>query len=91
VSVELCRHVNALVANLAADRATVDLASRCVECTPRGRDALMGAFDAFGVTGGAGVRVHDRDRVLLVRYTDDDRWIDPDDSRLTGARRFLYT
>jgi ADP-ribose pyrophosphatase YjhB (NUDIX family) len=84
VSAELLRHVNALVADFAADYGEVDLVGRRVDCTPGDRDALVAAFESFGVVGGAGVRVRDGDRVLLVRYRGADGWVDPGDGRRPG-------
>ncbi len=82
---DLCRHVHALVADLAAEHGEVDLVGRRVGCAPDARDALVETFDAFGVVGGAGVRVRDREgRVLLVRYEGADGWIDPGGSRRPG-------
>ena len=82
---DLCRHVHALVADLAAEHGEVDLVGRRLECDADARDALVEAFDAFGVVGGAGVRVRDRKgRVLLVRYEGADGWVDPGGSRRPG-------
>lgn len=96
MSAELHRHVNALVADLAAEHGEVDLVGRRVDCDPDARDALVETFDSFGVVGGAGVRVRDDDgRVLLVRFEGTEGWVDPGDGRLPGeshrecARRAL--
>ena len=85
VSAELLRHVNALVADFAAEYGAVDLVGRRVDCAPDEYDALVETFDAFGVVGGAGVRVRDDDgRVLLARYENADGWVDPGDGRRPG-------
>jgi ADP-ribose pyrophosphatase YjhB (NUDIX family) len=85
VEVELRHHVNALVADLAAEYGEVDLIGRRVECDPDDRDAVVEAFDAFGVVGGAGIRVeNESDRVLLARYEGADGWVDPGDGRRPG-------
>jgi ADP-ribose pyrophosphatase YjhB (NUDIX family) len=96
VSAELHRHVNALVADLAAEHGEVDLVGRRVDCQPDDYDALLDTFESFGVVGGAGVRLRDDDgRVLLVRFEGTDGWVDPGDGRLPGesyrecARRAL--
>ena len=95
MSAELHRHVNALVADLAAEHGEVDLVGRRVECEPDAYDALVDAFESFGVVGGAGVRVHDDGRVLLARFEGTDGWVDPGDGRLPSesyrecARRSL--
>jgi ADP-ribose pyrophosphatase YjhB (NUDIX family) len=84
VSVELLRHVNALVADLAAEHGEIDLVGRRLDCDPDDRDALVETFESFGVVGGAGVRVRGDDGVLLVRYEDGDGWVDPGDARRPG-------
>ncbi len=95
MSVELLRHVNALVADLAAEHGRVDLVGRRLECEPGARGALVDRFESFGVVGGAGVRVHGDDGVLLVRYEDGMDWIEPGAERRPGesyrdcARRAL--
>jgi ADP-ribose pyrophosphatase YjhB (NUDIX family) len=81
---DLAHHVNALVADLAADHGRVDLVGRRVACDPDERDAVVEAFDAFGVTGGAGVRVRHVGRVLLARYAGADGWVDPGDGCRPG-------
>lgn len=96
MSVALTRHVHALVADLAAEHGEVDLVGRRVECEPDARDAVVEGFEAFGVVGGAGVRIRDADdRVLLVRYRGADGWVEPGAARRPGesyptcARRAL--
>jgi len=85
VSAELLRHVNALVADFAAEHGEVDLVGRRVDCSPDEVDAVVEAFESFGVVGGAGVRVRDDDSwVLLVRYEGADGWVDPGDGRRPG-------
>lgn len=85
MSVELLRHVNALVSDLAAEHGEVDLVGRRVDCDPDDRDALVETFEAYGVVGGAGVRVRDpAGQVLLVQYEHLEGWIDPGDGRLPG-------
>lgn len=85
MSAELLRHVNALVADFAADYGEVDLVGRRVDCEAADRDAVRETFETFGVVGGAGVRVRDeRGRVLLVRYRGADGWVDPGDGRRPG-------
>ena len=85
MSAELLRHVNALIADFAAEYGEVDLVGRRVDCAPDEYDALVEAFEAFGVVGGAGVRVRDDDgRVLLARYENADGWVDPGDGRRPG-------
>jgi 8-oxo-dGTP diphosphatase len=96
VSAELHRHVNGLVADLAAEYGEVDLVGRRVDCDPDDYDALVEGFESFGIVGGAGIRVRSEDgRVLLVRFEGADGWVDPGDGRLPGesyrecARRAL--
>lgn len=84
MSAELHRHVHALVADLAAEYGEVDLVGRRVECTPDAHDALVEAFESFGVVGGAGARVRADGQVLLVRYHGADGWLDPGDGRRPG-------
>ena len=85
MSAELLRHVNALVADFAAEYGEVDLVGRRVDCAPDEYDALVEAFEAFGVVGGAGIRVRDDDgRVLLANYESADGWVDPGDGRRPG-------
>lgn len=85
MSVALTRHVRALVADLAAAHGEVDLVGRRVECEPDARDAIVDGFEAFGVVGGAGVRLRDADdRVLLVRYRGADGWVEPGAARRPG-------
>ncbi|PSQ43281.1 hypothetical protein BRD07_02190 [Halobacteriales archaeon QS_9_68_42] len=85
VSAELLRHVNALVADFAAEHGGVDLVGLRVDCAPDEYDAVVETFESFGVVGGAGVRVRDDDgRVLLVRYEGADGWVDPGDGRRPG-------
>ncbi len=85
VTADLLRHVNALVSDFAAEHGEVDLVGRRVDCSPDDYDALVEAFDAFGVVGGAGVRLRDDDgRVLLARYEGADGWVDPGDGRRPG-------
>lgn len=81
---ELLRHVNALVSDLVAEHGRVDLVARRVDCDPADRDALLESFEAFGVVGGAGVRIHEDGRVLLARYEGADGWVDPGDGRRPG-------
>jgi ADP-ribose pyrophosphatase YjhB (NUDIX family) len=76
----LCRHVDGLLAALAADHGRVDTV-----CRRDDRDRLLDAFERFGVVGGAGVRVRDeRGRLLLARYPDAGGWVDPGDGRRPG-------
>jgi len=84
VSLELCRHVNALVADLAADHGTVDLVGRRVEVDPNAREAVVERYESFGVVGGGGVRVHGDEGVLLVRYADGGDWLEPGAERRPG-------
>jgi ADP-ribose pyrophosphatase YjhB (NUDIX family) len=85
VSAELLRHVNALVADFAADYGEVDLVGRRVDCGPDEYEAILENFERFDVVGGAGLRVRDdRGRVLLVRYRGADGWVDPGDGRRPG-------
>lgn len=84
MAIELLHHVNALVADLAAEHGEIDLVGRRVECSPDAYDAVMEAFDAFGVVGGAGIRVSDGSDVLLVRYEGAEGWIDPGVGRQPG-------
>ena len=85
VSAELLRHVNGLVSDFASEYGAVDLVGRRVDCSPDDYDALLEAFETFGVVGGAGIRVRDADdRTLLVRYDGADGWVDPGDGRRTG-------
>jgi len=85
VTAELLRHVNALVADFAAEHGAVDLVGRRVDCSPEEYDALVETFDAFGVVGGAGVRLRDDEgRVLLASYESADGWVDPGDGRRPG-------
>ena len=84
MSVELLRHVNGLVSDFAAEYGEIDLAGRRVECSIAAYDSLLETFEAFGVVGGAGVRVIDGERVLLVNYHGADGWVDPGDSRRPG-------
>jgi ADP-ribose pyrophosphatase YjhB (NUDIX family) len=86
VSVELLRHVNAVVADLAAEHGEIDLVGRRIECSTDAYDALRRTFEAAGVIGGAGIRVRSRDgaETLFVRYEGADGWVDPGDSRRPG-------
>lgn len=81
---ELVRHVNALVADLVAEHGRVDLVARQVDCDAADRNALLESFEAFGVVGGAGVRVQNNGRLLLARYEGADGWVDPGDGRRPG-------
>jgi ADP-ribose pyrophosphatase YjhB (NUDIX family) len=84
VSVELLRHVNALVADLAADHGRIDLVGRRCKCSVRARAALRDRFESYGVVGGAGVRAHGDRGVLLVRYEPDGEWLEPGAERRPG-------
>ena len=84
MSIELHRHVNALVADFAAEHGEVDLVRRRVGCDPAERDAVVDSFESFGVVGGAGVRIHRDGAVLLARYERADGWIEPGAGRLPG-------
>jgi ADP-ribose pyrophosphatase YjhB (NUDIX family) len=84
VSIELSRHVNGLVADLAAEHGEIDLVGRRVECSPEAYEAVCESFDAFGVVGGAGIEVTEGDEALLVRYEEADGWIDPGTGRRPG-------
>jgi ADP-ribose pyrophosphatase YjhB (NUDIX family) len=77
VTVDLLRHVNALVADLAAEHGRVNLIGRRRECAPAVRDAIVDRFESFGVIGGAGVRTSSDEGVLLVRYEEGGEWIEP--------------
>ena len=82
MSAELLRHVNALVADFAAEYGAVDLVGRRVDCALDEYDALVETFDAFGVIAGAGVRLRDDEgRVLLASYGGADGWVDLGDGR----------
>ena len=87
--------MNALVADLAAEHGRVDLVGRRLACAPAARDALVDRFEAYGVLGGAGLRVHGDRGVLLVRYEEAGEWIEPGAERRPGesyracARRAL--
>ena len=80
------RHVNALVADLAAEHGRVDLVGRRRTCAPAARDALVDRFEAYGVVGGAGARIHDDRGVLLVRYDETSGWLEPDVSSYRTRR-----
>lgn len=84
VSIELRRHVNALVSDFTAEYGEVDLVSRRVECDPGEYDALVDSFESFGVVGGAGIRLLRDQAVLLARYENVDGWIEPGAGRLPG-------
>ncbi len=84
MSVELLRHVNGLVSDLAAEHGEIDLVGRQIGCSAETYDTLLERFDTFGVIGGSGVRVTDSERILLVRYSGADGWVDPGDSRRPG-------
>lgn len=85
MSVELLRHVNAVVSEFAADYGEVDLVGRRIECGADDYDRLYETFEQFDVVGGAGIRVRDASgRVLLARYEGADGWVDPGDSRRPG-------
>jgi ADP-ribose pyrophosphatase YjhB (NUDIX family) len=84
VSVELLRHVNGLLSDFAAEYGEIDLIGRRFDCSIETYDTLLETFDAFEVVGGAGVRVIDDDRVLLVRYEGADGWVDPGAGRRPG-------
>ena len=81
---ELHRHVNALVADFTAEYGEVDLVQRRVDCEIQEYDALVDAFDAMGVVGGAGIRIVRGGEILLVRYGDIEGWIDPGGGRRPG-------
>jgi len=49
-----------------------------------GYDRLLETFESFGVVGGAGIRILDGERVLLVRYEGASGWVDPGGSRRPG-------
>ena len=85
MTVELLAHVNALVADFAAEYGEVDLVGRRVDCDADAYDALVETFDAFGVVGGASIRVRDdSDRLLLARHYGSEGWVDPGDGRRPG-------
>lgn len=84
MSIELRRHVNALVSDFAAEYGEVDLVRRRVECDPAEHDAVVDSFEAFGVVGGAGMRIVRDGAVLLIRYERADGWIEPGAGRLPG-------
>ncbi len=84
MTVELRHHVNGLIADLAAEYGQLDLVGRRVECSIDTYGTLLETFETFGVVGGAGIRVSDEDRILLVRYEGSDGWVDPGDSRRPG-------
>jgi ADP-ribose pyrophosphatase YjhB (NUDIX family) len=81
VSVELIRHVNAVVADLAAEHGEIDLVGRRAECSMATYDTLRRTFETTGVIGGAGIRVQNGDETLFVRYEGSDGWVDPGDGR----------
>ncbi len=81
MSVAVLRHVNGLLSDFAAEYGEIDLVSRRIDCSVETYDAILETFDVFGVTGGAGVRIADCERVLLVRYEGADSWIEPGDGR----------
>ncbi|MES3516176.1 MAG: NUDIX domain-containing protein [Natronomonas sp.] len=81
----LSRHVSGLVSDLTAEYGAIDLVGRRIECEPRARDAVVEAYEQFGVVGGAGIRLRDSDdRVLLVQYDGIDGWVDPGTGRRPG-------
>ena len=84
MSIELLRHVNGLISEFAAEYGEIDLIGRRVECSIEAHDSLVETFDSFGVVGGAGIRVTEGNRVLLVSYDRADGWVDPGDSRRPG-------
>ena len=84
MSIELRRHVNALVSDFAAEYGEVDLVRRRVECDPAEHDAVVASFDSFGVVGGAGVWIVRDGAVLLARYERADGWIEPGAGRRPG-------
>ncbi|CCQ36897.1 uncharacterized protein Nmlp_2744 [Natronomonas moolapensis 8.8.11] len=84
MSIELRRHVSALVSDFAAAYGEVDLVRRRVECGPAERDAVVDSFESFGVVGGAGVLIVRDGAVLLARYERADGWIEPGAGRRPG-------
>lgn len=84
MTADLCRHVNALVSDLAAEYGEVDLVGRRVECSYEEYNGLLDSFESFGVVGGAGIRIVRGGQVLLVRYEHAGGWIDPGDGRRPG-------
>jgi hypothetical protein len=84
VSIELRRHVNALVSDFAAEYGEVDLVRRRIGCDPAEHDAVVDSFESFGVVGGAGMRIVRDGAVLLIRYERADGWIEPSAGRLPG-------
>jgi len=84
VSAELHRHVNGLLADLAAAHGQIDLVGRRVDCSMKEYGRLLEAFESFGVVGGAGIRLLDGERMLLVRYEGASGWVDPGGSRRPG-------
>ena len=77
MSIELRRHVSALVSDFAAEYGEVDLVRRRVECDPAEYDAVVDSFKTFGILGGAGVRIVRDGAVLLASYERADGWIEP--------------
>jgi ADP-ribose pyrophosphatase YjhB (NUDIX family) len=84
VSVELRRHVSGLVSDFAAEYGEIDLIGRRIDCSAETHERLSETFETFGVVGGAGIRVTEGEKVLLVSYEAADGWIDPGDSRRPG-------
>ena len=84
MSIELRRHVEALVADFAAEYGEIDLVRRRAECDPSERDAVVECFESFGVVGGAGIRIVREGAVLLARYGRADGWIEPGAGRRPG-------
>jgi ADP-ribose pyrophosphatase YjhB (NUDIX family) len=84
VTADLCRHVDALVSDLAAEYGEIDLVGRRIECGYEEYNGVLESFESFGVVGGAGVRIVRDGQVLLARYERAEGWIDPGDGRLPG-------
>lgn len=84
MSIELRRHVSALVSDFAAEYGEVDLVRRRVECDPTEYDAVVDSFETFGILGGAGVRIVRDGAVLLASYERADGWIEPGAGRRPG-------
>ena len=84
MSVELHRHVAALVSDLTAEYGETTLVGKRIECSTEAYETLRSNFEQFGVVGGAGIRVRDGEDTLFARYDGADGWTDPGTSRQPG-------
>jgi ADP-ribose pyrophosphatase YjhB (NUDIX family) len=83
-AIELRRHVQALLSDLAAEHGEVEVIRRRWDCDAADYDALAETFQEFDVVGGATVRMRDpAGRLLLVRG-EGEPWVDPGDARRPG-------